>query len=79
MSRARLRGVAELLLALVAALGAVATWGHVSVAVTVQPIIDGEPETTALRYDPQLIVLALLLAGAAGVLAVLGTARLRRG
>ncbi len=79
MSRARLRGVAELVLALVAALGAVATWAHVGVAVTVQPIIDGEPETTALRYDPQLIVLTLLLAGAAGVLVVLGAARLRRG
>ena len=47
--------------------------------VTVAPVLDGEPQTTSVVYSPPLLVLSLLLATIAGVLAVLGVARLRRG
>jgi hypothetical protein len=46
--------------------------------VGVAPILDGQPPTTSLVYDPQLLLLAMLLAMIAGVLAVVGTARLWR-
>ena len=50
-------------------------WGEV---VTVSPILPGEPQTTSVTYSPPMLVLALLLVTAAGVLAVLGLAGLRR-
>jgi hypothetical protein len=46
--------------------------------VAVAPVIDGQPATTSVAYNPQLLLLTLLLATAAGVLAVIGGARLRR-
>ena len=44
----------------------------------VAPIATGQPVTTSVAYDPSLLLLTLLLATAAGMLAVVGAARLRR-
>jgi NO-binding membrane sensor protein with MHYT domain len=46
--------------------------------VAVAPVVDGEPFTTSVVYSPPLLVLSLFCATVAGVLAVLGIARLRR-
>jgi hypothetical protein len=46
--------------------------------VSVAPIADGQPSTTSVIYDPQLLLLTLVLLTTAGVLAVVGGARLRR-
>ena len=74
-----LRGaVIELVLALAAAIGCVLSWLAAVTTVEVAPIIEGEPLTTSLVYSPPLLTLSLLLATVAGVLAVLGVARLRR-
>ena len=70
--------VIELVLALAAAIGAVLSWLAAVTTVEVPPIIEGEPLTTSLVYSPPLLTLSLLLATVAGVLAVLGVARLRR-
>lgn len=70
--------VIELVLALAAAIGCVLSWLASVTTVEVPPIIEGEPPTTSLVYSPPLLTLSLLLATVAGVLAVLGVARLRR-
>lgn len=70
--------VIELLLALAAAIGGVLSWLAAATTVEVPPIIEGEPLTTSLVYSPPLLTLSLVLATVAGVLAVLGVARLRR-
>lgn len=72
------RGCLELILAGAAALGCAVSWARVRYLVLVAPVIDGEPATTSVTYQPRMLLLALLLATAAGVLAVIGTARLRR-
>ncbi|MCV7298449.1 hypothetical protein H7J93_02215 [Mycobacterium barrassiae] len=77
--RVRVRGIVELVLALVAAVGSVLSWIASMSTVQVPPIIEGEPLTTSLVYSPPLLTLSLLLATVAGVLAVLGVTRLRRG
>lgn len=64
--------------ALLAAVGSVLSWLAASATVTVAPILEGEPETTSVVYNAPLLTLSLLLATAAGVLTVLGVARLRR-
>ena len=46
--------------------------------VVVAPILDGEPATTSVVYNPPMLVLTLMLATVAGMLAVDGVARLRR-
>ena len=46
--------------------------------VAVAPVAAGQPVTTSVAYDPPLLLLTLLLATAAGMLAVVGAARLRR-
>jgi hypothetical protein len=46
--------------------------------VEVAPVANGQPVTTAVVYDPSLLLLTLLLATAAGMLLVVGIARLRR-
>jgi hypothetical protein len=74
----RLRAVIELGLALAALAGAVVTWLHARHTVGVAPIADGQPSTTSLVYDPQQLLLTMLLATLAGVLVVVGAARLRR-
>lgn len=75
---ARTRAVIELGLACAAVLGCALSWSQVRSTVTVGPVTDGQPVTASVVYDPPLLLLTLLLATAAGVLAVVGTARLRR-
>ena len=74
----RFRAVIELVLACAAFVGAVLSWSGAHHTVAVAPIADGQPSTTSLVYDPQLLMLALILLTSAGVLAVAGIARLRR-
>lgn len=75
---ARVRALLVLGLAGVALVGVGVCWLHARHTVAVAPITDGQPSTTALVYNPQLLLLAMLLAMTSAVLAVLGTARLRR-
>lgn len=73
-----MRARIELVLAVVAAAGCVLSWLAASSTVEVAPVLDGQPMTTSIVYNPPLLVLSLFLATAAGVLAVAGIARLRR-
>ena len=73
-----MRHVVQLVLAVVAAVGAALCWSQVRSLVDVPPITDGEPATVSVVYDPPLMFLAWLLATVAGVLIVLGVAGLRR-
>lgn len=75
---ARYRAVLELGLAVAALVCAGVSWSHGRHTVGVAPIADGQPATTSLVYDPQQLLLTMLLATLAGVLAVVGAARLRR-
>jgi len=75
---ARFRAFVELALACAAMVGCALSWSAVRSTVTVAPVADGQPVTTSVVYDPQLLMLTLLLATAAGMLAVIGVARLRR-
>lgn len=75
---ARLRAVIELLLACAAAVGCGAAWSAVRTTVEVAPVLKDQPVTTSVVYDPSMLLLTLLLAAAAGMLAVVGIARLRR-
>jgi hypothetical protein len=77
--KSRRRAIVELLLALVAAAGCVLSWLAARSTVVVAPVLEGEPMTTSVVYSAPLLVLSLMLAAAAGVLIVLGVARLRRG
>jgi NO-binding membrane sensor protein with MHYT domain len=72
------RAAVELGLACAALVGAGVSWSGSHHPVGVAPVADGQPSTTSLVYDPQLLLLTLVLLIAAGVLAVVGTARLRR-
>jgi hypothetical protein len=74
----RLWAVLELALALAALAGAGVCWLHARHTVGVAPVADGQPSTTALVYDPQQLLLTMLLAIVAGVLLVVGVVRLRR-
>lgn len=76
--RGRYRALVELGLACAALVGAGVSWVHARHTVTVAPIAEGQPSTTALAYDPQLLLLTMVLLCAAGVLAVVGGARLNR-
>jgi NO-binding membrane sensor protein with MHYT domain len=73
---ARVRAVVELALACAAIFGCVISWSAMRSTVAAAPVVDGQPVTTSVVYDPPLLLLSLLLATAAGVLAVVGTARL---
>ena len=73
-----MRHVVQLVLAVVAAVGAALCWSQVRSLVDVPPITDGEPATVSAVYAPPLMFLAWLLATVAGVLIVLGVAGLRR-
>jgi hypothetical protein len=75
---ARFRAIVELLLACAAVAGCAISWSAVRSTLTVAPVAKGQPVTTSVVYDPSLLLLTLLLATAAGMLAVVGTARLRR-
>ncbi|HVQ97756.1 MAG TPA: hypothetical protein VMS16_02920 [Mycobacterium sp.] len=74
----RRRGTLELVLAAAALTCAALTWSQSHRAVAVAPIADGQPATVSVVYDPQLLLLTMLLAIVAGILAVVGTARIRR-
>jgi NO-binding membrane sensor protein with MHYT domain len=74
----RLRAVLEIALAVAALAGAGVTWLHARHIVGVAPVVDGQPSTSSLVYDPQQLLLTMLLATLAGVLLVVGVARLRR-
>ncbi len=73
-----MRARVELALAVLAVAGCVLSWLAASSTVVVAPVLEGEPQTTSLEYSAPLLVLSLLLATVAGVLVVLGVARLRR-
>lgn len=75
---ARLPAVVALILACAAAVGCAISWSGVRSTVTVAPVAEGQPATTSVIYDPPLLLLTLLLAAVAGILAVIGAARLRR-
>jgi hypothetical protein len=75
---ARLRAVFELLLACAAAVGCAASWSAVQTTVAVAPVLKDQPVTTSVIYDPSMLLVTLLLAAVAGMLAVVGIARLRR-
>ena len=75
---ARLHAVVELVVAFAAAVGCAISWSGVRSTVAVAPVISGQPVTTSVVYHPPLLLFTLLLATAAGVLTVVGTARLRR-
>ncbi|HUO37796.1 MAG TPA: hypothetical protein VMU34_08135, partial [Mycobacterium sp.] len=62
-----------------AAVGCVVSWLQSRSTVEVAPIATGEPTTTSITYYAPLLVLALVLATLAGILAVVGAARLRHG
>ncbi|OBG59293.1 MULTISPECIES: hypothetical protein [unclassified Mycobacterium] len=72
------RALVELALACAALIGAGVSWARSHHTVAVAPIADGQPFTTSTVYDPQLLLLALLLLTSAGVLAVVGISRQRR-
>ncbi|MBX7454632.1 hypothetical protein GR927_42190 [Mycolicibacterium sp. 3033] len=73
----RTRTVVELTVAVVAAVGCVASWLAASRTVVVAPVLDGQPSTTSVVYYAPLLTLSLLLATVAGVLVVLAVTRLR--
>ncbi|ORA25479.1 hypothetical protein [Mycobacterium aquaticum] len=75
----KIRAVIELVVAVCAAAGCVVSWLAAGTTVDVAPILAGEPSTTSVVHSAPLLVLSLLLATVAGVLTVLGIARLRRG
>ena len=77
MSRRR-RATVELVLAVLAAAGAVWSWFGAQSVVIVAPVVPDEPQTASVTLSPPILVLMLLLATVAGVLAVDGIARLRR-
>lgn len=73
----RRTAVAQLSVAVVALIGSVLSWLASRSVEQLPPVLEGEPAMTTVIYYPPLIVLALLLATVAGVLAVLGIAKLR--
>ncbi|MEZ0362790.1 hypothetical protein ACAG26_03685 [Mycobacterium sp. pUA109] len=75
---AKVRAAVELGLAAAAAVGCALSWSQVRSTVAVAPISAGQPATTSVVYDPPMLLLTLLLATLAGVLAVVGVARLWR-
>jgi cell division protein FtsX len=74
----RYRALVELAVACAALVGGLVGWSRSHHVVAVAPIADGQPFTASTIYDPQLLLLTLILLTTAGVLAVVGTARLRR-
>lgn len=70
--------VVQLVLAAAAAAGAAACVAQVRSWIDVAPVTEGQPGTVSVVYDAPLMMLAWILATAAGVLIVLGIAGLRR-
>ena len=75
---ASVRHVAQVVLAVAAAAGAALSWAQVRSLVEVAPVTEGQPATVSVVYDPPMMMLTLVLVTAAGVLAILGIAGLRR-
>jgi hypothetical protein len=75
---ARSRPLIELGLAFVAMAGAAVSFVNARSIVAVAPIADGQPVTMSLVYNPQWLLLTLVLVTTAGVLEVVGVARLWR-
>jgi hypothetical protein len=75
---ARYRALFELALACAALVGAGVSWLHTRSTIDVAPVAEGQPVTLSVVYHPQQLVLTLFLVMVAGVLAVVGMARLRR-
>ena len=73
-----MRARIELSVAVIAAVGCVVSWLAAGSTVVVAPVLEGEPQTTSVVYSAPLLVLSLLLATIAGVLVVVGVARLKR-
>ena len=76
--RDALKPVAQLVLAVLAAVAAVVSWWQVRTVVDVAPVAAGQPATTSIAYYPPMMLLTLVLATAAGIFAVLGVAGLYR-
>ncbi|MCF6386438.1 hypothetical protein L2K20_05600 [Mycobacterium sp. MBM] len=74
----RRSAVVQLVFAGLALAGAVTSWLAAGSREQVPPIMDGQPTLSTMVYSPPLVVLALALLTAAGVLTVLGVARWRR-
>ena len=74
----RRRAVLGLLIAVLAAVGCVSSWLAAGREVVVAPVLDGEPSTMSTVYYAPLLTLSMLLAAAAGVLAVVSVTALRR-
>lgn len=72
------RGGLELVVAVVAALAAALSWTATRSVIEVAPVADGQPPTMSVIYDPQQLVLTLLLATVAGIFVVVALTRLRR-
>lgn len=71
-----MKATVQLLLAVLAAAGCALTWLAARSTVVVAPVLEGEPKTTSVEYSAPLLVLSLILATVAGVLVVIGIARL---
>lgn len=75
---ARGRAAVELLVAAAAAAGCVLLWLAARSTIEVAPVLENEPMTTSVIYSGPLIGLSFILATLAGVLTVVGVARLRQ-
>jgi hypothetical protein len=78
MTAARRRAAIQLIGAALALGACVASWLRSRSTVVVAPITSGQPSTTSITFYAPLLVLALMLLTAAGVLLVLAIATLRR-
>ena len=76
---ARRRAILELVLAAAALAGCALSWISARSTVQVAPITSGQPPTTSVAFYAPLVVLALVLLTAAGVLTVLALTNLRGG
>jgi hypothetical protein len=72
------RAVVELVLAAATLVASALSWIGTRSVIAVAPVTDGQPTTMSVVYDPQQLLLTLLLATLAGILAVVGVARMRR-
>jgi hypothetical protein len=72
------RAAVELVLACLAAAGAVWSGLNVAAVVDVAPIMDGQPATTSVEYNPPVLVLTLLLVTVATVLVIVAVTGWRR-
>lgn len=74
----RTLALAQLVVAGVALAGSVLSWLASMSTEVVPPVAEGEPSLSSTIYDPSMVLLALLLAGVAGVAVVAGISRFRR-